>query len=425
MAIKEMFAKPPQLPLNDDYPSSSARPSSSFLQMEERAKEVGSLPGEEVQTEGPGLESPPETPESDGWETPPEAEAVRSENIDSYTRKLEAILRARNPAGININSAPPSSADSLVSINGQSSRGTSEIAPEEERMTRVQFGVLAQSRDLLIPCYDTTGVPELNPLIRDAMRTLGIGNSRARGLQRFAWPHVSSGKSLVAVGPETVGKTWCFLPSLCQRTHEQLLQRTEGHYGPTSIVVCFNQQEGNQILTWIIKLLDALPGLPTPCERVVTLWEKGNAQEVACRLSRTVGILVTTPDMLLQLREWHSAAAPLFDTRSVKCLALDNLSNMLRHMGNTTAKMINWIANLLDFHADGCQLFITTRLWVDTLMRRKLLPLVPDVLILFKDALEASVYGGVSLEIKPTQEGRRSVLWCSCSEAGVSMRSGS
>lgn len=98
---------------------------------------------------------------------------------------------------------------------------------------------------------------------------------------------------------------------------------------------------------------------------------------------------------------------------------------MLRHMGNTTAKMINWIANLLDFHADGCQLFITTRLWVDTLMRRKLLPLVPDVLILFKDALEASVYGGVSLEIKPTQEGRRSVLWCSCSEAGVSMRSGS
>ncbi|KAH8356868.1 hypothetical protein KR200_004770, partial [Drosophila serrata] len=344
----------------------------------------------------------PQESEIEGWETPPETQAVHFEHAESIQRQMELISEASSRLG---KASPPEE-----SIKDKRSPTAAEIASERDGMTRAQFGVLVWSRDVIVPCYDISGV-DLNPSIRDTMTAM-MGDMRdrqARGIQRYAWPHVSCGKSLVAVGPERIGKTWCFLPSLCQRTYEQMLLCSKKAYGPTSIVVSLNKQQGNQILHWIIKLLDPLTTAGCICfEQVVTLWEKGNVQEVADRLSRSVGILVTTPEMLVLLKKLHTRETPIFDANSVKCLVLDNLSDMMRHLPDTTAKMVDWIIQFLNFGAKGCQLFITTRLWPETLMRKSLLPLVPDVLIVFKDPLEATIYGRASLEVNVITPGEES-----------------
>ncbi|KAH8265852.1 hypothetical protein KR038_005180, partial [Drosophila bunnanda] len=345
----------------------------------------------------------PEESEIEGWETPPETQAVHFDHAGRIQRQMEIIFEARNRIDI---ASPPAG-----STKDQSSAAMADIASEVDGMTRAQFGVLVWSRDVIVPCYDISGVVDLNPSIRDTMTAMmeEMRDRQARGIQRYAWPHVSCGKSLVAVGPEKIGKSWCFLPSLCQRTYEQMLLRSEKYKGPTSIVVCLNQQQGNQILQWIIKLLDPLNIVGRiSYEKVITLWEKDNVQEVADRLSGSVGILVTTPKMLVMLKKLHTKEKPIFDANLVKCLVLDNLSDMMRHLPDTTAKMIDWIIQLLDFGTNGCQLFITTRLWPETLMRKSLLPLVPDVLIVFKDPLEALIYGGASLEVNLIRPGEDS-----------------
>ncbi|KAH8235858.1 hypothetical protein KR032_008978, partial [Drosophila birchii] len=345
----------------------------------------------------------PEEPEIEGWQTPPEVATAFVDPVGSIRRRMEVILEAR--------SSPPYPKGSSIDSAGSTKDQSSKAALEGEGMTQAQFGVLAWSRDLIIPCYGLGGVLDLNPLIRDTMMEMieDMRDHQARAIQRYAWPHVSCGKSLVVVGPEKIGKTWCFLPSLCQRTHEQMLLRSEGHYGPTSIVVCFNHQEGKQILQWIIRLLRPLSTEACiPYKQVVTLWDKSNVLAVADRLSHPVGILVTTPEMLALLKDLDTKKSPIFDANSIKCLALDNLSTMMRHQPHTMAKMVDWIIQLLDFGSDGCQLFVTTRLWPDALMRESLLSRVPDVLIIFKDPLEATIFGKASLEVNLIRPGQES-----------------
>ncbi|XP_016981228.1 putative ATP-dependent RNA helicase SoYb [Drosophila rhopaloa] len=279
------------------------------------------------------------------------------------------------------------------------------VFPHALETTRYHFGVLAWSRHVLIPCYSLSGVSNISTPIRRAMEQLGLGTERARGIQRFAWPHVSSGKSLMVVGNMQSGKTWCYLPTLCQRSHEILQRRpADGYaYGPASIFVCPNQLQGNQIERWVSQLLGSLED-DVYMERVVTLWEKGSVAYTACRLYQPVGILLTTVDLLLQLMTHHSKRNPIFDARAVKYIALDNLNDMVRLLPVTTTKLLKRLPELFDFGQGKCQLLVSGRTWHDDQVMDRVLSLMPDALVLFEDPLEASFYMGAKLEHKVLPE---------------------
>ncbi|XP_016952140.1 putative ATP-dependent RNA helicase SoYb [Drosophila biarmipes] len=270
-------------------------------------------------------------------------------------------------------------------------------------ITAYNYGVLAWSRHLIVPCYDLGGVAGMSNATRSAIHQLGVAKSRAKAVQRFAWPHVSAGKPLIVVGNTQTGKTWCYLPTLCQRSHEELQRRPADDHGPTSIFVCANQSQGNQIGRWMDSLLRSL-GNEAGLEAVVNHWDRANVADIAGRLSQPVGILLTSVDLLLQLLSHHSKKAPIFDGAAVKYIALDNLNDMVRLLPDITMKVIKRLPEMFDLGQNKCQLFVSGRNWLNDLMVQRILPLMPDVLILFDDALEASVYGGVELDTRIVPE---------------------
>ncbi|XP_017008953.2 putative ATP-dependent RNA helicase SoYb [Drosophila takahashii] len=266
------------------------------------------------------------------------------------------------------------------------------------------YGILSWSRHLVVPCYDLSGVPGISHKIRVAMHQMGVARSRARAVQRFAWPHVAAGRSLIVVGNTQIGKTWCYLPILCQRSHEELqLRRPSDDHGPTSIVVCSNQSQGQQIGRSMDTLLRSL-GNDSSLETMVSHWDMGNVTDILGRLSQPVGILLTSVDLLLQLLTHHSKRSPIFDAAAVKFIALDNLHDMVRLLPDVTMRLLKRLPEIFDFSPSKCQLFVSGRNWHPDLMRQRLLPLMPEVLLLFDDALEASVYGGVQLDTRIVPE---------------------
>ncbi|KAH8408972.1 hypothetical protein KR009_004703 [Drosophila setifemur] len=269
-----------------------------------------------------------------------------------------------------------------------------------------QYGVLAWSRLMQHPCYDLKGVSALDREIRDAMKAIHSPKSRGYGIQRYSWPHAAADQSLIVVGHEVTGKTWCYLPQLCHVVRRELLQRKEGDPGPSAIIVCTNQQEGMQIANWIRILFDCL-NLSVPFLTMETLWDKSSIPSCAFQLEQPVGVLLTTGELLLQLKEFHRKTTPILKAASVRCIALDNFGDMCRVTPVVTRKMLNWLPYMYTFAPDMTQLFITGRVWTGEIMRQKVLPLIDNCLIVFEDAMEASVIGGIGWEMKAVGEFER------------------
>ncbi|KAH8368057.1 hypothetical protein KR084_006159 [Drosophila pseudotakahashii] len=378
----------------------------SYLRVQENMEEL-------PQSRPLKVESSPEAPEASELElqgllmarrlqsAPPDLEFSPPPPMVSNGEPLSLDLPGTGPPDLG-------GTDDTVSLDSFQTVEDSPLTIAEDSFTAGEttfynYGVLAWSRHLVVPCYDLGGVPGISNTIRGAMHQMGVAKSRARAVQRIAWPHVAAGRSVIVVGNTQTGKTWCYLPTLCQRSHEELQRRPADGHGPTSIVVCSNQSQGHQIGRWMDTLLRSL-GNEAALEPVVSHWDMGNVADIACRLSQPVGILLTSIDLLLQLLTHHSKRSPIFDVHAVKYIALDNLNDMVRLLPDVTMRVLKRLPEIFDFTQGKCQLFVSGRNWHTDLMRQRLLPLMPDVLVLFDDALEACIHGGIELDTRIVPE---------------------
>ncbi|EDW00285.1 putative ATP-dependent RNA helicase SoYb [Drosophila grimshawi] len=247
-------------------------------------------------------------------------------------------------------------------------------------------GLLACSRKEQSLCRKIDDVVAIEPHIRNAMKKLSI--EHAKNIQRYAWSHTAAGRSLCVIGNEMIGKTWCYLPSLCQRVYKEAFRLNtddSSNFAPSSIIICANAKQGEQIHQWCMKLLDCC---------VIKLFDRSNLSMVDARLRSPSDILITNVEVLLQLINLKSILNPL----ALRCVAFDNFDLIWRSSRMDCEKVMLWLLDLLRFEAGHAQLFIVGRLWSDKLMRR-LLSRLPDLLLLFEDALEATAYSGIKLEL--------------------------
>ncbi|KAH8421120.1 hypothetical protein KR222_004150, partial [Zaprionus bogoriensis] len=260
------------------------------------------------------------------------------------------------------------------------------------------YGIFAWSRHKQVSCFNICET-KLDPQIKEVMKELQLGYLRAKSVQRFAWPHAAAGRSLCVIGNELIGKTWCYLPWLCEGVKKDLTRLRQSKmtdYGPRSIILCATAKHGDQIADWCLRMLDV------EVNPVLKLFDRCRVHEIAEELRGQCGILITNVDFMLQLCNLHSKAKPIFNANTIRSLAIDNLDIMWRGFRLECDKLFNWLLQFLQFDQAHTQLFIVGRLWSEVLMQR-LMPKLPDVLLLFEDALEASVYGGIKLDMLFTQ----------------------
>ncbi|XP_034483615.1 putative ATP-dependent RNA helicase SoYb [Drosophila innubila] len=298
-----------------------------------------------------------------------------------------------------------SSEDSIVSVTSKSESPDQMKTDTKRVYTYTDFGVYAQSVHRQETCFNVSQVTTLHSDIIKAMMSLNIGEKRAKSVQRFAWPHVAQGRSLCVVGQQQSGKTWCYLPWLCHRFTEEALQRDNNtnDFGPSCIILCASGAKGKEIARWCVSLTSKSPG---NMDRVVTLFERSDVNAVTGQLVRhPCGILLTTVELMLQLSDLNGKDTPIFNPSAIRCVAIDDLCHMWRCRRMDCDKLIEWLFSYLRIGKDYTQLMIVSRLWSNGIMQR-LLPKMPDVLLVLEDALEATIYGGVKLDILTTDAER-------------------
>ncbi|KAH8332158.1 hypothetical protein KR074_008638, partial [Drosophila pseudoananassae] len=263
-----------------------------------------------------------------------------------------------------------------------------------------QYGVYVMVEPLLAPCYTINDTYGFGVEIIDAMRDHVIGRNRAYGMQRFAWPHVVTGNSMIIVGHEMTGKTMSYLPQICSVALKEMDVRPANDPGPAAIIVCYSQVQGRQIAAWIDQLMR-----PT-CERknrvgCLTLYERSDVIRTSQALKGMVGILLTTAELMLHLKEFNCSILPILRPETVKCVAWDNFGDLVRVQPVTTGKLIHWFTRNYCFNGrteNPCQLFVTGRVW-DKQMHTQILRYLINPLVIFEDALEAAACKGVHIEL--------------------------
>ncbi|XP_023179535.1 putative ATP-dependent RNA helicase SoYb isoform X2 [Drosophila hydei] len=333
--------------------------------------------------------------------------------------QLQHITKEQmKPAATTEQSRPSSSNDisaiKNLSINLNKTSATKELSTTDAQRSKEQpsnkapdrvytynrFGIFAWSRYEQIFCYNATEMSAFDPKIKEAMQLLNIGQSRAKRVQRFAWPHAAAGRSLCVIGNESIGKTWCYLPTLCQRVLLQSPQRIldDSDCGPSCIILCATAKQGEQIANWCLGLL----GKPrVDIKQVIKAFYRPSVSDVAESMKRPCGILITTAEQLIQLHQLHSKTFSIFNPVAISCVAFDGIDSIWRAGRLHCEKIIQWLMDILRFERGHSQLFVVGRLWIDLIMVA-LSSRLPDVLLLFEDALEATVFAGLKLELLTT-----------------------
>ncbi|XP_017869792.1 PREDICTED: putative ATP-dependent RNA helicase SoYb [Drosophila arizonae] len=258
------------------------------------------------------------------------------------------------------------------------------------------FGIFTWSRTEQISRYSANDVPEFSPYLKETLRRQNIGQMRAKRVQRFAWPHAASGGSMCIIGNERIGKTWSYLPTLCQhimlKTPPRILDNTDR--GPSCIIVCVNEKEGNEIANLCMELLGTTR---LDLEQVVKALSRNCIDEVVETMRKPCGILIATVDNLVKLYLLNGKTKSIFNPAALKCVAFDGIDSIWRGGRTHCQKIIYWILTVLRFEKGHSQLFVVGRLWIDSFMK-PLMRELPDILLVFEDALEAAMFAGINFD---------------------------
>ncbi|XP_032588002.2 putative ATP-dependent RNA helicase SoYb isoform X2 [Drosophila mojavensis] len=292
-----------------------------------------------------------------------------------------SVSGAKDSDGVNVKKA---------SNNQQSSKA------QNRPYSYTTFGIFTWSRTEQISCYSANDVPEFSPYMKEALRRQNIGQMRAKRVQRFAWRHAASGGSMCIIGNERIGKTWSYLPTLCQhiilKTPPRILDNTDR--GPSCIIVCVNENEGDEIAQLCMGLLG-----PTRLDfvQVVKALSRNCIEEVAETMRKPCGILIATVDNLVKLYMLNGKTKSIFNPAALKCVAFDGIDSIWRGGRTHCQKIIYWILTVLRFEKGHSQLFVVGRLWIDSFMK-PLMRELPDILLVFEDALEAAMFAGINFD---------------------------
>ncbi|KAH8276727.1 hypothetical protein KR044_002144 [Drosophila immigrans] len=247
------------------------------------------------------------------------------------------------------------------------------------------YEVLGCSKHKQESCFEIRDINALDARIKTAMQQMK--HERAKKPHRYAWRHVATRRSLCVIGYESSGKTWSYLPWLC---HSALKHFDKGEPGACCIILSTDARHGEQIAAWCEKLMDKKGAA------VLRLFKQDKIQTIVGKLKENCGILLTSVELLLLLVKEEESV--VMNSKLIRCVAFENINALWNQGKKDCERLVDWLFEHLSIGENGTQLLISGRQWCETIMNR-LMPKLNDVLLLFTDALEATVYGHIKHEL--------------------------
>uniref|UniRef100_A0A1A9WKS7 Probable ATP-dependent RNA helicase spindle-E n=1 Tax=Glossina brevipalpis TaxID=37001 RepID=A0A1A9WKS7_9MUSC len=231
------------------------------------------------------------------------------------------------------------------------------------------------------------------PMIHDEM--LRMGRNKVYRIQTYAWLHLLRNNSLLIVNPTQSGKTWSYLPALCNNIYFDVSD-LKPTYGPISIVLVASTKHVELIADLCRRLLRNLND--AVATTIVASFGLRNLTDTKIKLLNSCGVLIATPSSLLRLL--NDNENDLFDAERLKRIVIDDMDLILSRASEDfeiALKTLFTMCKKTEAKTLAIQVIVTSRSWNDWFI--KILRLLNHPLLLIGDFLEAAVYGKVELSI--------------------------
>ncbi|KAL9874017.1 putative ATP-dependent RNA helicase SoYb [Glossina fuscipes fuscipes] len=253
--------------------------------------------------------------------------------------------------------------------------------------------VMAHSNVPLYPLKTVNGAQFL-PQIHTGMLCMRIKQICA--IQMYAWPHLLRNNSVFIISPSKSGKTWSYLPALCNDIYYDLID-LKSTFGPVAIVFVASMKHVEQVTDSCRQLMSALKG---QAPVIVASFGLCNFRETKKKLLKSCGIVVITPSSLLRLLN-DSENRNLFNGERLKRIVMDDVDLIMSRAQWDFAMTLKALFTLCKKSGGQTlipQIAATFCRWDVAFM--ELIRLSNQPLLLIADYLEATVYGKVELSIK-------------------------
>lgn len=230
--------------------------------------------------------------------------------------------------------------------------------------------------------------------LRATMQTLGIKDLFP--MQDSSWRHICKGSSAFVVDNKSSGKTWSYLPSICNAVIDTAC-RIKVHFGPISVIIVADEEQVCRISALCSTLLKSHLTQP----KVAPFYGERNLVKTKVALLNGCAILVTTYTNFLNLLDL-SQNEPLFDKKSLRHVVVDDLDVITETAGIPEREIFQKISKVCDICKTSkmqAQCVVTSTVCyevIDSLRRQ-----ISGSLLLIGDPLKAAVYIGTKLKIIP------------------------
>ncbi|XP_037937655.1 putative ATP-dependent RNA helicase TDRD12 isoform X2 [Teleopsis dalmanni] len=317
-------------------------------------------------------------------------------------------LRPANPNSVsNTKVAEPSiyqrAVDKLISLKNSITQSLTKDTSNEQKPSSGDTDIcLYNMRSIkpnnLILAHSKTDCISLEKLkdmsfykdISDGM--LNLHFNKVYPSQSYAWPHLLRGNSICIINSPKTGKTWCYLPAICQLIRYRIeTGRVLSSLGPLAIVLLSKSSDIEMICKYFNILLQTtnLKSICVPC------FGARDHSAVKMQLLNGCGILVTTPASLKCLLEDHQKAA-LFDSNRLCHFVVDGIDEMINNSNNDVEFVVKKVLSIAK--KEVLQIVITSCVWTHQLI--SLLKRSNEMLLLFGDLFEAAFYAKTNITMK-------------------------
>uniref|UniRef100_A0A1A9WVB7 RNA helicase n=1 Tax=Glossina brevipalpis TaxID=37001 RepID=A0A1A9WVB7_9MUSC len=243
----------------------------------------------------------------------------------------------------------------------------------------------------------TMNQAKFSPQIRKEMLSMGI--NQIYPIQKYAWTHLPRNNSLFIVSPSKSGKTWSYLPSLCNDTYFDMTD-LKPTYGPVAIILVASAKHVEKVTAYCRRLMSGLKD-DAHHEMIVPFYGLHNFQNTKIKLLNSCGMLITTAPSLLRLLNDIENNEYLFNGERLKRIIIDDMDLIMSYAQEDLQRALTSIFTLCQktkAKTLTAQILATFRNWDVGIM--KLIRLSNQPLLLIGDFLEATVYGGIEFLVK-------------------------